>query len=100
MRSNENGDRVGEFGVGTNPWLEFISGEHSFDENVPGVHLALGDPFGHETGASWTSKTRVSVIGTRMSIEADGRSLMDSGVYVPEILGDVRVPPRDPAGGG
>ncbi|MBN1770046.1 MAG: aminopeptidase [Deltaproteobacteria bacterium] len=100
VRSNENGDRVGEFGVGTNPWLHFISGEHTFDENVPGVHLALGDPFGHETGATWTSKTRVSVIGTRMSMEADGRLLMDQGVYVPEILGDVRVPAPEPGAVG
>lgn len=100
VRSNENGDRVGEFGVGTNPWLGFISGEHTFDENVPGVHLALGDPFGNETGASWTSKTRVSVIGTRMSIEADGRTLMEHGVYRPEILGDVRLPSQDPAADG
>lgn len=98
FRSNENGDRAGEFGVGTNPWLHFLSGEHLLNENVPGVHLALGDPFGNETGATWTSKTRVSVIGTRMSLFADDRSLLDAGTYAPDILGDLVVgPPPDPA---
>lgn len=63
VRSNENGDRAGEFGVGTNPWVDFMTGQHTLDENVPGVHLALGDPFGGDTGAPWSSKTRVSVIG-------------------------------------
>ena len=61
---------------------------------MPGVHLALGDPFGAETGASWTSKTRVSVIGTRMSLSVDGKPILDNGAYVPEILGDLSVPKR------
>ena len=92
VRSNENGDRVGEFGVGTNPWAEFLPAQPTLDENVPGVHLALGDPFGAETGASWTSKTRVSVIGTRMSLSVDGKPILDNGGYVPEILGDLPMP--------
>jgi hypothetical protein len=89
VRSNENGDRVGEFGVGTNPWLDFAEGQPTYDENVPGVHLALGDPFGAQTGAAWSSKTRVSVIGVEMSLAVDGRTLLRDGVYVPEILGGV-----------
>jgi len=92
VRSNENGDRAGEFGIGTNPWAEFLPAQPTLDENVPGVHLALGDPFGAETGASWTSKTRVSVIGTRMSLHVDGKPLLDNGGYVPEILGDLPMP--------
>jgi aminopeptidase len=99
VRSNENGDRAGEFGVGTNPWVDFMSGQHTLDENVPGVHLALGDPFGGETGAPWSSKTRVSVIGTRMSLLADDKPILEHGTYVPEILGDLAVSrPSPPAG--
>ena len=94
-RSNENGDRVGEFGVGTNPWVDFISGQHTLDENVPGVHLALGDPFGGETGATWSSKTRVSVIGTGMSLQADERPVIDGGTYAPEFVEGLGAPEPD-----
>ncbi|MBI4914680.1 MAG: aminopeptidase [Acidobacteria bacterium] len=93
-RSNENGDRVGEFGVGTNPWVDFISGQHTLDENVPGVHLALGDPFGGETGAAWSSKTRVSVIGTGMSLYADDRPVIDGGAYATEFVEGLGLPPH------
>ena len=95
VRSNENGDRVGEFGVGTNPWVDFISGQHTLDENVPGVHLALGDPFGGETGATWSSKTRVSVIGTGMSLQADERPVIDGGTYAPEFVEGLGAPEPD-----
>jgi aminopeptidase len=93
VRSNENGDRAGEFGVGTNPWVGFLAGQHTLDENVPGVHLALGDPFGADTGAPWSSKTRISVIGMKMSLYADGRPLLENGTYVPELLSGLAVPP-------
>jgi aminopeptidase len=93
VRSNENGDRVGEFGVGTNPWVDFLAGQHTLDENVPGVHLALGDPFGADTGAPWSAKTRISVIGMKMSLYADGRPLLENGKYVPELLSGLAVPP-------
>jgi hypothetical protein len=94
VRSNENGDRVGEFGVGTNPWLGFMTGQTTNDENVPGAHLALGEPPGPEVGATWTSKTRVSVVGTRMSLLADGRPLLEDGVFAADLLEGLSAPAK------
>ncbi|MBW2264476.1 MAG: aminopeptidase [Deltaproteobacteria bacterium] len=85
-RSSKNGDRVGEIGFGTNPFLKFMKGQMVLNEDVPGVHLALGDPFQDKTGASWSSSVRVPLVGAGMSITAGDRVVMEEGVFAPDLL--------------
>ncbi len=85
-RSSKNGDRVGELGIGTNPFLEFITGQITNNEDVPGVHIALGDPFPDKTGADWSSGVRVPLVGAGMSITAGERIIMEEGTFARDLL--------------
>ena len=85
-RSSKDGDRVGEIGIGTNPFLEFMRAQITNNEDVPGVHIALGDPFGDKTGADWSSGVRVPLVGAEMSITAGERVIMEEGVFARDLL--------------
>jgi leucyl aminopeptidase (aminopeptidase T) len=85
-RSSKNGDRVGEIGFGTNPFLEFIVGQITNNEDVPGVHIAMGDPFPDKTGAEWSSGVRVPLVGAEMSITAGDRVVMEEGTFARDLL--------------
>lgn len=86
-RSNKEGDRVGELGIGTNLALEKFRGIALQDEQVPGAHIALGGAgvLG-STGARWSAQTQVPLIGRAMDIEIDGMQVMREGVFEPELL--------------
>jgi len=86
IRSNENADRVAEFGIGTNLWMSTDPESLPFSDKVPGAHISLGEPIGAETGAGWTSRTRVTLVGTGASIVVDGAPIMLDGVFLPELL--------------
>ena len=86
ISSDENGDRVGEFAIGTNLWVRALTGNLLQDEKIPGVHVAFGDPYPEETGANWSAKTHMDVIPTDCTIVVDGRTLMENGRFVPEVL--------------
>jgi len=85
-RSAENAERVGEVGFGTNPFLEFIKGQSVNNEDVPGCHLALGNPISHKTGAKWTAKTRVALVGSGMTVVAGKRTIMVDGSFAPDLF--------------
>ena len=51
LHSTENGDRVGEFAIGTNTAIAGLTGNLLQDEKIPGVHLAFGNPYPEDTGA-------------------------------------------------
>jgi hypothetical protein len=87
IRSNTNSDRIGELSLGTNLGLGRFTGNALIDENVPGLHIALGDPLPELTGASWSSKTHVPLIGRSASIYLDHVPLMEDGLYAQELLG-------------
>ena len=75
-------DRVGEFAIGTNIALAHVIGHILQDEKIPGVHIAFGNPAGEQTGADWTSRAHIDIVGTRFSIWADGRKIMADGTFV------------------
>lgn len=77
----ENGRRVGEFAIGTNIGLSALCGVFLQDEKIPGVHVAFGNPYGHVTGANWSSRNHVDVIPPRCTIEVDGKRLMQDGRF-------------------
>lgn len=76
-----NGNRAGEFAIGTLTSLKHLTGNLLQDEKMPGLHVAFGDPYPNETGANWTATIHVDVIPTKCTIEIDGREIMKDGVF-------------------
>ena len=82
--TDENGDLVGEFAIGTNVELKHVIGQILQDEKFPGVHIAFGNPYGAHTGADWYSSTHIDVVGTHFDIWVDGRKIMEKGRFLIE----------------
>lgn len=81
LHSAENGTRAGEFAIGTNIGLTELSGNLLQDEKIPGIHVAFGNPYQQETGATWSSKIHVDVIPLDVTIEVDGETLFERGEF-------------------
>lgn len=81
VRAAENGDRVGEFAIGTNIGLKHIIGNLLQDEKFPGVHIAFGNPYPHATGADWSSPVHVDLVAVKTTIEVDGEVIMREGEF-------------------
>ena len=82
LDSAENGRRVGEFAIGTNTAITALCGSMLQDEKIPGVHIAFGNPLGHETSAEWTSSIHIDVVSPGGNIELDGKPLMLDGRFI------------------
>ena len=82
LSQDVNSDRVGEFAIGTNVGLSRIVGNFLQDEKFPGVHMAFGDPYGHETGADWRCPSHVDVLASHATIAVDGRTIMEEGRFL------------------
>jgi leucyl aminopeptidase (aminopeptidase T) len=76
-----NGNRAGEFAIGTLTSLKELSGNLLQDEKMPGLHVAFGNPYPQFTGADWSSTIHVDVIPSCCSIEVDGREIMRDGKF-------------------
>jgi leucyl aminopeptidase (aminopeptidase T) len=83
MGRHPNSRRVGEFAIGTNIGLSRIVGNFLQDEKFPGVHIAFGDPYGHETGADWECPTHVDVLASHADVWVDGRQIMAGSAPAP-----------------
>lgn len=88
--STENGNRVGEFAIGTNTGLTQLTGNLLQDEKIPGVHIAFGDPYPRETGATWEAKLHVDVIPVECDIWVDGERIMTNGKFEPGLISNSR----------
>jgi leucyl aminopeptidase (aminopeptidase T) len=82
LRTDPNSNRLGEFAIGTNTYLERLTGNLLQDEKIPSVHCAFGDPYPPETGADWESKTHVDGIMLNCSLWVDGRQILDEGRHL------------------
>jgi leucyl aminopeptidase (aminopeptidase T) len=80
--TDENSDRVGEFAIGTNVGVHRVIGNILQDEKFPGIHIAFGDPYGEHTGAPWTSKTHIDVVGLGFNIWVDDAQIMRAGEFL------------------
>jgi leucyl aminopeptidase (aminopeptidase T) len=80
-------DRVGELAFGTNIALDEMIGVLLQDEKVPGVHIAFGDPYGTQTGASWKSRTHIDVLTRTCDVWIDDEQVIEHGRYRMERLG-------------
>ncbi len=79
--STPNGNRAGEFAIGTLTSLKRLVGNLLQDEKMPGLHVAFGNPYPEFTGADWNAKIHVDVIPSRCTIEVDGRIIMRDGEF-------------------
>lgn len=84
LSTDQNSNRLGEFAIGTNIFLERLTGNLLQDEKFPSVHCAFGDPYPDETGADWQSKTHVDGIMLKCSVWIDGKKIMDEGKHLTE----------------
>lgn len=82
LRSTENGDRAGEFAIGTNLAVTALTGNLLQDEKIPGLHIAFGNPYPHETGADWSAKVHVDIVSVGGDIDLDGQPLLRAGRFV------------------
>jgi leucyl aminopeptidase (aminopeptidase T) len=82
LATDTNSNRLGEFAIGTNIFLERLTGNLLQDEKFPSVHCAFGDPYPDETGADWQSKTHVDGIMLKCSVWVDGKQIMDEGKHL------------------
>ncbi|HEY0757219.1 MAG TPA: aminopeptidase [Ktedonobacteraceae bacterium] len=83
--STPDGNRAGEFAIGTLTSLQHLSGNLLQDEKMPGLHVAFGNPYPEFTGADWSAKIHVDVIPTSCTIEIDGREIMRDGRFTIEL---------------
>lgn len=79
--STPNGNRAGEFAIGTLTSLTKLSGNLLQDEKMPGLHVAFGNPYPEFTGADWDAKIHVDVIPSRCTIWIDGKEIMRDGKF-------------------
>ncbi len=77
-----NGNRAGEFAIGTLTSLKRLVGNLLQDEKLPGLHVAFGNPYPQFTGADWDASIHVDVIPTCCTIEVDGRLIMRDGTFI------------------
>ncbi len=82
FKTDENSDRVGEFGIGTNINLKKLIGNLLQDEKFPGVHIALGDPYPDKTGADYASKAHNDGVMRKPTVTVDGRVIMKDGQFL------------------
>jgi leucyl aminopeptidase (aminopeptidase T) len=76
-----NGNRAGEFAIGTLTSVKHLVGNLLQDEKIPGLHVAFGNPYPQFTGADWDATIHVDVIPTGCTIEVDGCEIMRNGVF-------------------
>ena len=79
--STPDGNRIGEFAIGTLTSLKKLSGNLLQDEKMPGLHVAFGNPYPEFTGADWNAKIHVDVIPSCCTIEVDGFTIMRDGKF-------------------
>ncbi|NWJ46729.1 MAG: aminopeptidase [Chloroflexi bacterium] len=78
---SENSDRIGEWAIGANIGVKKMIYNLLQDEKLPGMHIALGDPYGSQTGADWSAPTHVDAIAKNCNIWVDGNEIMRGGKF-------------------
>jgi aminopeptidase len=76
-----NSNRVGLAIIGVN--LELLpSGEAAVDENLPGLHLMIGDAAGRVRTSAWSARTSFSVCEAGATVSTGGDLVIDDGKIV------------------
>lgn len=91
VNTYENGNKVGELGIGTLVGLTSFTGNLLQDEKYPGVHMAFGNPYPEKTHATWTCESHIDVIAKDTTITVEYESgnmevIMRNGKYLDFVL--------------
>jgi aminopeptidase len=81
-RQEENSNRVGEFAIGTNVAVRSVIGNILQDEKLPGLHIAFGHPYSEHTGANWSCRTHLDIVGRHFDIWFDGDQIMADSQFL------------------
>jgi leucyl aminopeptidase (aminopeptidase T) len=82
LRVAVNSDRVGLVAIGVNPGVLAPIGEAAVDQNLPGLHLGIGDPDARSSGATWRAQTCFAACQAASSVTVDGIEVVRHGMLV------------------
>ncbi|HVY49842.1 MAG TPA: aminopeptidase [Minicystis sp.] len=82
LRIAPQADRVGLVSLGVNGGITSATGEALVDQNLPGLHLGIGDPATHTTGATWSARAAFAACGSAATVTAEGAVLVKDGRLV------------------
>lgn len=82
LKSNENANRVGELGFGTNTALKKFYKILGIDEKFPGNHIAFGHPYSEKTGAEWKSDVHIDCVIKNATTIVGEVKVLDNGKYL------------------
>jgi leucyl aminopeptidase (aminopeptidase T) len=102
LRVSPNSDRVGLVSIGVNPGLDSPVGDALVDQNMPGLHIGIGDPAARATGATWSAPTCFAACAAASRVVVDGEVVVEAGRVVlasRRTLPAARVSTPPPAGG-
>jgi leucyl aminopeptidase (aminopeptidase T) len=77
-----NSDRIGLVSIGVNPGLDSPVGDAIVDQNMPGLHIGIGDPAAKTTGASWSAPTCFAACEAGSRVAVDGEVIIEAGRVV------------------
>ncbi|HEY8087463.1 MAG TPA: hypothetical protein VIF09_06450 [Polyangiaceae bacterium] len=77
-----NSDRVGLVSIGVNPGIDSPVGDALVDQNLPGLHLGIGDPAARATGATWSAPTCFAACQASSRVLVDGDVIVEAGRVV------------------
>jgi aminopeptidase len=77
-----NSNRVGLVAVGVNMGIVAPTGRSVIDENMPGLHLIVGDAAGHCSDVSWRARTTFAACQAGARVSVDGSIVIDAGKIV------------------
>lgn len=83
LKLGANADRVGLVAIGVNYGIERAIGEAAVDQNLPGLHLGIGDPAGRATGAGAQTCFAACQVASRVTV--DGVDIIRGGALVPSL---------------
>jgi aminopeptidase len=81
LKIDENGNRIGEFAIGTNTGLSKFVGNLLQDEKFPGIHVAFGHGYPEKSGSDWNSDVHVDAVLKHCTIEVDDQPIMVDGKF-------------------
>jgi leucyl aminopeptidase (aminopeptidase T) len=82
LRVSPNSDRIGLVSIGVNPGIDAAMGDAIIDQNVPGLHIGVGDPAAKATGATWSAPTCFAACQSASRVLVDGDLVVESGRVV------------------
>lgn len=82
LQMSPNSDRIGLVAVGVNPGLQGPVGDALVDQNMPGLHIGIGNPAARATGATWSAPTCFAACQAASRVVVDGESIVEGARVV------------------